>query len=540
MSLAFEVGQELLIEGTSYRIAEHPAAPGIPHGQEGRQAIVYRVVTEGGDARALKVFKPHYRSPALVAQAERIAPYAALPGLQVCRRTVLTPQRHQALLRQYPDLAYAVLMPWIEGATWCEVLTGGWTLTPTKSLALARSLAKVLAVMERRGLAHCDLSGANVMLPEWGDFDRRAPAGTEDVDIVLVDVEQMYGPGMERPEKLPGASPGYAHRSASDGLWGEWADRFAGAVLMGEMLGWCDEQVRQAAGEGESYFNPDEMQQETTRYRLLIQVLEARWGHDVAAAFEQAWFSDTPATCPSPAAWTEILSVAGPGVGEPRSDRKTKPPSMVSKKPPAPPPPPEEEAGEGSMLWEELGRFETVIRTTVKRLDHEAAALEQQRQALADREADLRRRKQALAEVEQQLEEARHLLETHRYREAQQSLERLTTMLAGSEVSDIPSEEPEAPVQARLVAQEGPAAGREFLLQEVMTIGRARENDIVLNDLAVSRWHAKIKREGGAFFIYDLGATNPIRVNGQEVDHHPLTDGDRVEIGRSLLIFKLG
>jgi len=42
---------------------------------------------------ALKVFKPRYRIPALVTLADRLAAFADLPGLQVCRRTVLTMQR---------------------------------------------------------------------------------------------------------------------------------------------------------------------------------------------------------------------------------------------------------------------------------------------------------------------------------------------------------------------------------------------------------------------------------------------------------------
>ena len=33
------VHDELLINGERYRVAEHPAAPGMPHGQEGRAGI---------------------------------------------------------------------------------------------------------------------------------------------------------------------------------------------------------------------------------------------------------------------------------------------------------------------------------------------------------------------------------------------------------------------------------------------------------------------------------------------------------------------
>jgi len=180
-----EVNQELIIDDVTYRIAEHPAAPDIPYGQEGRQAIVYALTLtprpgghpplptlgEGGRGEwvrakaALKVFRPRYRLPALVGQADKIAPLAGLPGLQVCQRTVLSARRYRDLLRQHPDLTYAVLMPWVGGPTWMEVLLEKRELSPEQSLDLARSLVEILAGMEERGLAHCDLSGPNVMLP---------------------------------------------------------------------------------------------------------------------------------------------------------------------------------------------------------------------------------------------------------------------------------------------------------------------------------------------------------------------------------------
>jgi len=80
---------------------------------EGRQATVYQVVaarTRGPQSlsRSLPGSSP-------LSLSERLSPFAKLPALEVCRRTTLTPQRHSALLRQYPDLAYAALMPWIDG-----------------------------------------------------------------------------------------------------------------------------------------------------------------------------------------------------------------------------------------------------------------------------------------------------------------------------------------------------------------------------------------------------------------------------------------
>jgi len=292
-----QVGDQLTVDGTAYHIAEHPAAPGIPYGQEGRQAIVFQLVAESGEKKALKVFKPRYRFPGLVSLAEQIAPYAGLPGLQVCQRKVLSARRHGALLRQHPDLTYAVLMPWVEGPTWMEVLLRrgdpAWSpLTPEQSLALARALAGVLAAMEEQRLAHGDLSGPNVLLP--------AVAGDDGVE--LVDVEGMYGPGLERPQEILSGSPGYAHKTAPDGLWGPEADRFAGAVLIAEMLGWCDERIREASW-GESCFTAGEVQQESERYRLSVGVLLERWGEDAAGLFEQAWRSETLWHCPTFGEW---------------------------------------------------------------------------------------------------------------------------------------------------------------------------------------------------------------------------------------------
>ena len=107
-----QVDDQLTIDDVVYRLAEHPAAPGMPYGQEGRQAVVYQLIA-GDERRALKVFKPRYRLPGLVSLAQRIAPHADLPGLSVCRRAVLSARHHRELLRQHRDLTYAVLMSYL-------------------------------------------------------------------------------------------------------------------------------------------------------------------------------------------------------------------------------------------------------------------------------------------------------------------------------------------------------------------------------------------------------------------------------------------
>jgi pSer/pThr/pTyr-binding forkhead associated (FHA) protein len=78
---------------------------------------------------------------------------------------------------------------------------------------------------------------------------------------------------------------------------------------------------------------------------------------------------------------------------------------------------------------------------------------------------------------------------------------------------------------------------KEALIKEipldkpVITIGRKAENDIVIDNQAVSGFHAKILAEGEAFAIEDLGSLNGTFVNGQRVTKIDLDNGDIVLIG---------
>ncbi len=279
--------QRILINGRQYTFAEHPNAPGIVYGQEGRQATVYRLNSKT-EKKALKVFKSRFRSPALVQQSERVAKFAKLPGLSVCARTVISPSSELALLKTSPDLTYGVLMPWIEGETWTEIIGSRKVLTAERSLGLAKRMSEILLQMELNSIAHCDLSGGNLIIS--GE------------NVELVDIEGMYSPDLNRPEILPIGSPGYAHRSAPNGLWSPQADRFAGAILLAEILGWCDERIANAAW-GESYFNPAEMQKDGKRYQLIQKVLQERWGEEVGNQFARAWDSSSLAECPTFGEW---------------------------------------------------------------------------------------------------------------------------------------------------------------------------------------------------------------------------------------------
>lgn len=73
----------------------------------------------------------------------------------------------------------------------------------------------------------------------------------------------------------------------------------------------------------------------------------------------------------------------------------------------------------------------------------------------------------------------------------------------------------------------------EFILdKEVMTIGRKEDNDIRIENLAVSGHHAKLLTIFEDSFLEDLDSTNGTYVNGNPIDKHPLRNGDVITIGK--------
>ncbi|OPY12612.1 MAG: Glycogen accumulation regulator GarA [Syntrophus sp. PtaB.Bin001] len=69
------------------------------------------------------------------------------------------------------------------------------------------------------------------------------------------------------------------------------------------------------------------------------------------------------------------------------------------------------------------------------------------------------------------------------------------------------------------------------LNQDVITIGRKPDNDIVIDNQAVSGHHAKFINEGDSLFVEDTNSLNGTYVNGQKVFKSEVFNGDVVLVG---------
>ena len=67
--------------------------------------------------------------------------------------------------------------------------------------------------------------------------------------------------------------------------------------------------------------------------------------------------------------------------------------------------------------------------------------------------------------------------------------------------------------------------------KDIVTIGRRTDNDICLDNLAISGYHSQIKTVLNDCFLEDLNSTNGTFVNSKIVKKHALRDGDIIDIG---------
>jgi len=93
---------------------------------------------------------------------------------------------------------------------------------------------------------------------------------------------------------------------------------------------------------------------------------------------------------------------------------------------------------------------------------------------------------------------------------------------------------------ARLVLKTEGQEDRSFpLSRDSSTLGRHRNNDIVISDPKVSSFHARIDRTTEGYLLVDLGSRNGSFVNGRRVTRHDLASGDEVRVGTARLNYQV-
>jgi hypothetical protein len=121
-----------------------------------------------------------------------------------------------------------------------------------------------------------------------------------------------------------------------------------------------------------------------------------------------------------------------------------------------------------------------------------------------------------------------------RWSRADSNLERTRKMSAGDAGDSPPS------------ASQGPR-GRPFIIiggdrhvsltEPTVSIGRALDNDVIIDDPRVSRHHAQIRQRYGHLVLYDLDSSGGTQINGYPVDECVLHSGDVISLAGVEVIY---
>ena len=93
------------------------------------------------------------------------------------------------------------------------------------------------------------------------------------------------------------------------------------------------------------------------------------------------------------------------------------------------------------------------------------------------------------------------------------------------------------PETAMLFILSGPGKGSRYLIdQDEVSIGREPSSDIFLDDITVSRKHAKLRKKS-SYLIEDQNSLNGTYLNANSIDKSSLKSGDELQIGKFRLTF---
>ncbi|WP_394613592.1 hypothetical protein JNUCC0626_27140 [Lentzea sp. JNUCC 0626] len=270
----------------------------VAYARVGKKATVYKVIRDGRHM-ALKVFKKRYALSENILTSIQLNSLKTRPGLSVCSRRWIDVAEAEDIGE--PGLAWAILMPWIDGEPWTALIESRRVLTQDHCLALARYTAMVLAALESDEYVHADISSSNVFVQNLDGWPR----------IELIDVEDMYHPAFVEVRSPPDGTAGYAHpKNVGLGCRNPYGDRFAGGVLLTEMVVWQHPELR-AAAMSDSLFAPRELCRPGAKFDAVAAALDGQ-APQLGALFRRLWWSSGLDTCPTLQEWKSALADVNP------------------------------------------------------------------------------------------------------------------------------------------------------------------------------------------------------------------------------------
>lgn len=90
--------------------------------------------------------------------------------------------------------------------------------------------------------------------------------------------------------------------------------------------------------------------------------------------------------------------------------------------------------------------------------------------------------------------------------------------------------------RAQLIVLAGPNVGEMYEIDADLVIGRGREADVRVQGDGISRKHGGIRLAGEQVIFEDLGSTNGSFINGERAVHRVLEEGDKIQIGTSVIL----
>ena len=217
-------------------------------------------------------------------------------GFEAGYRRILLKEDHlNHLSRQMADwLRGALLMPRVEGKTWAElnesVRRNTRILSRSEREQLCLSLIEHVEELERSGVAHRDLSVANLIVDAQ-------------LKIHLIDWDSLFVPGIDRPAAIPIGTNGYL--SPLGDTWNNTADRFGLAVLCAEFLLTDDKSI--SHHDGGLFEQADLSNRGGASVKAQLDRLDSIYPN-VALCFRRALSARVTTEMPAPVDWKDCFA----------------------------------------------------------------------------------------------------------------------------------------------------------------------------------------------------------------------------------------